>query len=602
MSHEYPYSIKRHGTTLEKCEHEPVQTPGCIQANGVLLVLRRSDLTILQVSENSQEWLGVPPQDLLTKGVAVAVGESVVQKIRAALDHERLDKAPLYLATLQPREQKNSRSLNVSLHTHSGLAFLELEDAAASETEALDQIQVDPDYYGLVRKTLTRFQQASSIKALSQAITEELRRITELDRVMVYYFHADDSGEVIAESKREDQASWLGWRYPAHDIPRPAREIFKKIWSRPVPDVRAELFEMVPLLNPDTNEPLDMTYCSLRGASIMYTEYLDNMGVRAALTLPIMREGELWGLIACHHEKPKLVSYRIRAAAEFLARGASQQLWLAGERENTEYRITLEAANYALIAKVSLATDLSAFTEGPIHLGGGLDCGGAAILCQGSWNKVGQTPQIHEMAALGKWLLTRPECQEESLNPIFVTDQLSELYPAAKDLAVSASGLMAFCFSRNPLGMVLYFKPETLQTMTWAGNPHELPVLEGPHGTRLSPRKSFELWRETVSNRSMPWKTVEIEAVLKLRGLIVDMLVSKAEQLNALRLLVAERTQELEKSREQLSTAARRLGLATEALRAGIWDWDVRTDLIVWDEKMYEIYGLTWGSPVGYKA
>ena len=125
---------------------------------------------------------------------------------------------------------------------------------------------------------------------------------------MVYYFHADDSGEIIAESKRADQASWLGWRYPAHDIPRPAREIFKKIWSRPVPDVRAELFEMVPLLNPDTKEPLDMTYCSLRGASIMYTEYLDNMGVRAALTLPLMREGELWGLIACHHDTPKLVS------------------------------------------------------------------------------------------------------------------------------------------------------------------------------------------------------------------------------------------------------------------------------------------------------
>ena len=145
-----------------------------------------------------------------------------------------------------------------------------------------------------------------------------------------------------------------------------------------------------------------------------------------------------------------------------------------------------------------------------------------------------------------------PECKEGSPNPIFVTDHLSELYPAAKAFAVTASGLMAFCFSHNPLGLVFYFKPETLQTVTWAGNPHELPIVKGPHGTRLSPRKSFELWRETVSNRSMPWKKVEIEAVLKLRSLIIDMLVSKAEQLNALRLLVAERTQEVEKSRERL--------------------------------------------------
>jgi light-regulated signal transduction histidine kinase (bacteriophytochrome) len=106
MFHEHPYSIKRHGTTLEKCEDEPVQTPGCIQAHGVLLVLRRSDLTILQISENSQNWLGMSPQDLLAKNVTVAVGESVAHAIRTALDHERLDKVPLYLTTLKSGEQK----------------------------------------------------------------------------------------------------------------------------------------------------------------------------------------------------------------------------------------------------------------------------------------------------------------------------------------------------------------------------------------------------------------------------------------------------------------------------------------------------------------
>jgi PAS domain S-box-containing protein len=431
-----------------------------------------------------------------------------------------------------------------------------------------------------------------SIQALSQTITEEVRRITQMDRVMVYYFHADDSGEVVAESKREDQTSWLGWRYPAHDIPRPAREIFKKIWSRPVPDVRSHLFEMVPLLNPDTQTPLDMTYCSLRGASVMYTEYLDNMGVRAAFTLPLMREGELWGLIACHHDTPKLVSYRIRAAAEFLARGASQQLMLVEERENTRYRIALEAANYSLIEKVALSPELSAFTEGVINLGSGLDCGGAAIFFQESWNKVGTTPQIQQMTELGLWLLNRPECQETSPNPLFVTDQLPALYPLAKEFAFSAAGLMAFCFCRNPVGMVLYFKPETLQTLSWAGNPNELPILAGPHGPRLSPRKSFELWRETVSNRSMPWKRVEIEAVLKFRRLMIDLLVFKVEQLNALRLTVAERTEELENSREHLKWVARRLSLATQAMQAGVWEWDLQTNLTFGDERLHQIYGI----------
>jgi light-regulated signal transduction histidine kinase (bacteriophytochrome)/DNA-binding response OmpR family regulator len=553
MLHEYPYSIKRHGTTLEKCEEEPVQTPGCIQAHGVLLVLRASDLTILQVSENSNAWLGLAPQALLTTHVSVAVGDAVAQDIRTALDCERPERLPLYLTTLDPREHRNARPLHVSLHTASGLVLLELEEATDSRVESPEQMRVDPDYYRLVRTTLTRFQAAASTRDLTQAITEEVRRITEMDRVMVYFFHADDSGEVVAESRREDQESWLGWRYPAHDIPRPAREIFKKIWSRPVPDIRAELFEMVPLLNPDTSQPLDMTYCSLRGASIMYTEYLDNMGIRAAFTLPLRRDGELWGLIACHHDLPKLLPYRVRAACEFLARGASQQLLWADERENRDYRVALEEANHALISKVALAPELSAFTEGPVRLGVGMNCGGAAIFCQDSWNYTGHTPSVTDMTALGSWLLTQPACQDGSPNPVFVTDRLSELYPAASNFADLGSGLMAFCFSRTPLGLVLFFKPETVQTVTWAGNPSELPIVQGPHGARLSPRRSFELWRESVSRRSMPWKTVEGAAVLKLRGLIIDLLVSRAEQLNTLRSRVTERTRELESSKEHLN-------------------------------------------------
>jgi chemotaxis family two-component system sensor kinase Cph1 len=555
MRHEYPYSIKRHGTTLEKCEDEPVQTPGCIQAHGVLLVLRKGDLTISQVSENSLDWLGSAPKDLLGKNIAIPLGEAAAQAIRKALDHPRIDKAPLYLTTLEAGHNGNARALHVSLHTHSNLALLELEEAVLDGLTP-DQSRIDPDYYGLVRQTLTRFQEAPSLSDLSQSITEELRRITRLDRVMVYRFHADKSGEIIAESKREGLASWLGWRYPAHDIPQPAREIFKKIWSRLVPDVRAELFEMVPLLNPDTKQPLDMTHCFLRGASVMYTEYLDNMGVRAALTLPLIREGELWGLIACHHDTPLALSYRTRAAAEFLARGASQQIIRAENQEDTAYRISLEHANYELISKMALAAELSAFTEGSVRLGGAMDCGGAAILCQQQWHVVGQVPGIAELEELGQWLLTQREFQEGVSKPIFVTDHLAQRYPPASNFAECASGLMAFCFSRNPIGWVFYFKPETLQTLTWAGNPYELPVVEGGrYGSRLSPRKSFEIWREVTSKRSLPWRPVEIEAVLALRGLIIDMLVSRAELVNTLRLRVTERTRELARANEELLLA-----------------------------------------------
>ena len=289
MTHAYPYSIKRHGTTLETCDEEPVQTPGCIQAHGALLVLRRIDLTILQVSENSQDWLGRQPDELLRQNGAVLLGDLVADAIRKPQLHGSIENAPFYLTTLPVGHAGNTRSLHVSVHMQGGLALLELEDAVFDD-ETPEQLGIEADYYGMVRHTLTRFQEASSLKDLSQCITEELRRITKLDRVMVYRFHADGSGEIIAESKPAAQSSWMGWRYPAHDIPRPAREIFKRIWSRMVPDVRADLFEMVPLLNPDTEQALDMTHCFLRGASLMYTEYLDNMGIRGAFTLPLIRE------------------------------------------------------------------------------------------------------------------------------------------------------------------------------------------------------------------------------------------------------------------------------------------------------------------------
>jgi chemotaxis family two-component system sensor kinase Cph1 len=134
------------------------------------------------------------------------------------------------------------------------------------------------------------------------------------------------------------------------------------------------------------------------------------------------------------------------------------------------------------------------------------------------------------MAELGRWMMTQPACQPGASDPIFQTDHLPELYPAAKDFAIIASGVVGFCFSRSPLGLILYFRPETIRTLTWAGNPYELPLAAGPNGPRLSPRKSFELWRETVSQRSLPWKKIEIESVLKLRSLVSDIAERKQRE------------------------------------------------------------------------
>ena len=312
-----PYSIKRDGINIINCDDEPVRTPGCIQAHGALLVLRLSDLAILQASENTQTILGQPAQQLLGQSVAAVVKAEGEARLRSILSTEPTDRNPIYAFTLPASEQV--AAMDVTLHTLDGVVMLEFEATGRGEPgkgsgPVAPGPRNEPDYYSIIKKTVARLQAMDTVQTFCQALADEVRLLSGMDRVMVYKFHADHHGEVFAESRRSDLAPWLGMHYPAEDIPKPSRDIFAKTWIRPVPDISGELAEMTPLVNPDTGKPVDMTFCALRGVSVMYTEYLQNMGVSAGLTMPLRRGDVLWGLIACHHYSgAHHVPYELRA-------------------------------------------------------------------------------------------------------------------------------------------------------------------------------------------------------------------------------------------------------------------------------------------------
>lgn len=272
------YSLKRHGLTIANCDAEPIQTPGCIQWQGALLVLRIADLTILQASENAQAWLGHAPAALLGRPVAVIVGGDGEAQLARQLATGLTERNPAFALTVPAAGERPA--LDVSLHTVQGVAVVELEPASPAAL---------PDYYPMVKEAIGRLQTAGSLVELSQIVCDQVARISGLDRVMVYKFHDDGHGEVLTEHRRPDLPPWRGLHYPAEDIPAPAREVFRQIWLRPVCDASAPVAELVPLTNPDTGLALTMTHCVLRGASVMYTEYLQNMGVAASLTMPIRR-------------------------------------------------------------------------------------------------------------------------------------------------------------------------------------------------------------------------------------------------------------------------------------------------------------------------
>lgn len=532
-----PYSIKRHGLSLANCDSEPVQTPGCVQAHGALLVLRLADLSVLQVSENSQALLNHTPEALLGRPVAIVLGPDGENQLRAFLAAEPTDRNPLYFLTLP--DCGLVPPLDVTVHTVDGVAVLEFEATGQTEGD-------EPNYYALVKKTVNRLQMANTLRQFCDIAAEEVRALTGMDRVMIYKFHADGHGEVIAESKRDDLDPWLGFHYPAEDIPKPARDVFTKIWIRPTPDVDGALAEIVPLLNPDSGHPLTMTYCALRGASMMYTEYLKNMKVTAGLTMPIRQAEELWGLIACHHYAgSKFIPYQVRGACEFLAQVVSLQYKAASEREHLVYQLKIDGIHQHLVSQAAYEGGLSAITGGNPFLLDGIAAGGAALFHSDRWWRVGITPTEPELEALGEWLAARSEFAS-SAQPVYVTESLSRDYPAGTAFADVASGVLAFPMSRKGGNLMLWFRPETIQTINWGGNPHEKPTVLGPHGPRLTPRGSFELFAESVRNRSLPWMPVEVDAAARLRIMIMELVVNRADHLADLNADLARSNDELD--------------------------------------------------------
>ena len=536
----YPYSIKRHGLTLINCDSEPVRTPGCVQSHGVVLVLRMADLSILQASTNAETILQQSAATLLGQPISAVIGVEGERQLWVLIKKQSIDCNPAYLLSL-PAPQCGIGALDITVHTIDGIVIVELEATGHSEA-------VNPDYYTVVKKTVSKLQNTSSLHQFCNTVADELRELTGLDRVMIHKFHPDGHGEVFAESKRSDLSSWLGQHYLAEEIPQPTRDMFQKIWIRPVPDISDTLAELHPLVNPETGKPLDMTYCALRGVSLMYSEYLRNMNVTAALTLAIRSSDDLWGLITCHHYTGvKHLSYQVRAACELLAQVVSLQHQAAEQKDHLVYQLKLDTMHQQLLTVAAKKGSLEAMIDSIPSLLDGIDAGGVALYYYDRWWCVGNTPTQSELTGLGDWLSQTHFTSGTSL--LYANDSLIRDYPPAADFADIASGLLALPLSIRRGQLVMWFRPETIQTINWRGNPNDKIIAVGPHGSRLTPRRSFELFTESVQQRAIAWKTVELQAATRLRLLMIELVIDRSEQLTLLNV-------DLKRSNEQLDSFA----------------------------------------------
>lgn len=508
-----------------------------VQPHGVLLVLQEPDLTILQASRNTLTAFGVSVERVLGRSLDEILDPFQVDRFRAGLAYDNLDLINPTKVWVR-RKGDDYQVFDAVFHRSAdGFLVLELEPALTHENIPF------LSFYHLAKASINQLEATSTLQDFCQIIVREVRSVTGFDRVMLYKFDDDGHGEVVAEEKIDEMESYLGLHYPESDIPQTARKMFLSNWIRVIPDAHAQPVELYPAQNPLTSQPTDLTLSILRSPYSCHLEYLHNMGVGASLTISLMKDQKLWGLIACHHRTPKQVPYELRKACEFLGRVIFAEISTREEAEDYGYRMKLTQVQSTLVEQMSKADSfIDGLTQQELNLLDLTAATGAAICFSGHWTTIGRTPPEEELNYLVQWLA------KTVVGEVFYTDSLPLVYSDAERFKDVASGLLAIPISKR--SYVLWFRPEVLQTVNWGGDPnHAYELQQTGNDLRLCPRKSFELWKQTVRLKSLPWKQVEVTATLELRKAIVNIVLRQAEELALL-------AQDLERSNAELKKFA----------------------------------------------
>jgi chemotaxis family two-component system sensor kinase Cph1 len=512
---------------LTNCERELIHLAGSVQPHGVLLVLDEAARTVQQASGNSEALFGAPASDLLGRpfaGFGAGAGSAIDEALAAAGD------GPM---PVQCRLDVAGRSIAVEGAVHrnaDGVLIVELEPTeprpGAAET-------ADLDGETLVRQltsAVERLSAAASIPVLADATVQCIRDLTGYDRVMVYRFDPDGHGKVISEARHPRLEPLLGHHYPASDIPQRARELYLRNRVRVLVDVHYTPAPLLPQVLPANGGELDMSLSYLRSMSPLHLQYLKNMGVTATLVASLVREGRLWGLIACHHYAPRNLRLALRSACGMLAEVVSTRIAAIENYAHAQVAILVRRLEQRLIEATSTEGDWRlALLRSPRHLLQPLEATGAVLAYDGEILTAGEVPSTPELRALLGWI------GAQSLDGLFSCASVARANPSLAALTPTASGVLAVRLSSTRPDFLLWLRKEQLQSVTWAGDPTK-PVLVANDPLQLSPRRSFAAWSEIVRGTALPWSSADLAMARAIGGALADIVV----QVHAVRLLIGE--------------------------------------------------------------
>lgn len=506
---------------LTNCDREPIHILGAIQPIGFLLALT-PELKIERASANAERFLGIGPDDLLGKSLDEILSSAAVHNLRNRLALLAGDDAVERIFGCELRS--DLPPFDIALHLSGGKIVLEAEPASDEHGDATNT----------VRSMVARIDRTLSLADFLNEGARLIRAFTGFDRVMVYRFAPDGSGEVAAEACRPLIGRFKGLHYPATDIPVQARALYKRNLLRVITDVNATPVPIVPELDA-AGRPLDLSLSILRSVSPIHIEYLKNMGVAASMSVSIIVDDRLWGLFACHHYSPMSPSFERRSVCELFAQMFSMRLESRERKETVEFERRARDISDQLLGAV--ASDETLLND-PDWLGdiltNAIPADGVGVWINGSSAFSGDTPSAEDFRRIISILNERAD------TGVIAIDHLASMIPGAESFADRAAGMLAIPISRAARDYVVLFRQEIIRSVRWGGDPHK-PVEYGPNGPRLTPRESFAEWKELVEGRSRPFSPSELRVAETLRATLIEVVLRMANEATTQRQQANER-------------------------------------------------------------
>jgi light-regulated signal transduction histidine kinase (bacteriophytochrome) len=477
---------------LTSCDLEPIHIPGSIQPYGIMLVATPTTGEIVG-------YAGTAPflPDLLGTKITAIVGHDL------ASITEALPRSGIHILS---DVELGGAIRDAIVYASGGYLVFEF-------TEKVEGASIDVTFVGQLEGLEARLERAATLEDLSNEASRIFQRLTGYSRVMVYRFIDDDAGVVLGESIADDSPSFMRHHFPASDIPRQARALYVRNRVRVIADVH---YAPAPIVSASSNlRELDLSDSTLRSVSPVHIQYLKNMGVAASASMSIVKDGVLWGLIACHHHSPRPLPLATRIACQAMATSLARLIKGREETELYRERIRLRAREDSVLARLGEDNSLNDFFARSgkelaemLRADGFAAVQGADLFCSGNCPDPAGVRAIAEHVRVSA--LMRP----------VATRNLAREFPAAEAWRDTASGLLAVTMSTEVPTILMWFRAEQLQTVKWAGNPHKDVPLEP--GAVLTPRASFEAWSESVSGRSDEWSLAEKESSARIVRLMLE--------------------------------------------------------------------------------